>query len=448
MARIDNMDEALQLIFRTRRTITTRGLDEHTRTITPTRNMLTALDLLAHPREYCVVTGSKGKGSASAITAKVLQSLGHRVGLITSPHLVTWFERIRVDGRAIPEADFLRLLNVIAPYIDAEEAQLSAGQYISPQGVLLAIALMWFDEQGVTTAVIEVGRGGRYDDMSVVPNRVALITPIFLEHTQYLGDRVERIAWHKAGIIKAQGIAYSAPQVPAVLDVLQQEADAQDATLSWLADDVIASAHIADTPTGIRFRLGAYGAVDLPSFGRYQIVNATLAVQAAEAMHQRLTGTAPDIERVQAGLAAVKWHGRVQKLQDSPTIYVDGAANVLSARNLLASLRDRITRPLVTILGIPRDRDVPAVYQQFAAQSDALIITETDIHRNIHFPTADDALAIARQYHDDVAHRQTLPQAIALAKTKAGTNGTVLLAVAQPLVGEAMLIYEVDTRTV
>ncbi len=97
-------------------------------------------------REYAVVTGSKGKGSTTVITAKLLQHLGHTVGMITSPHLASWRERIRVNGRAIPEADLLRILDDLAPEIDAIEATLSDEQYFSPQGIFLAIALRWFDE--------------------------------------------------------------------------------------------------------------------------------------------------------------------------------------------------------------------------------------------------------------------------------------------------------------
>src|SRR5215813_9976612 len=101
--------EALEFIFRTQRKLTSpRGLDEHTRDISPTRRILAETHLLDTPREYAVVTGSKGKGSTTAITAKLLQSLGHRVGMITGPHLVHWCERIRINGQVIPQEDFLR----------------------------------------------------------------------------------------------------------------------------------------------------------------------------------------------------------------------------------------------------------------------------------------------------------------------------------------------------
>lgn len=445
--------EAIAFIFQSRRKLDTapRGLDEHTRDISPTRRMLLATGLLDKKREYAVVTGSKGKGSTAVITAKLLQSLGHTVGLITSPHLVTWYERIRVNGRAIPQADFLRILSNLAPTIEKEIARLEGQQYISPQGIFLLMALQYFNEQGVTAAVLEVGRGGRFDDISLVPNKVSIFTPIFMEHAQYLGNSLERIAWHKAGIIKQGSYVYSVAQSPEVLEMIQREADAKDAEFFWFSQ-LDMGEYLGDTPDGIRFKLGRYGELEMPVLGRYQIANATLAIQAAGNMHARLKGishSSPEyIERIREGLANVVWHGRLHKLQDNPAVYVDGAINVQSAENFLKSVGNRATHPLVIVAGVPQDRNVEGVYEILAQQADALILTETDIHPNIHFPPAEEALALAQKYHDDVQHAPTLPEALELAYAKAGTDGTVLLSVAQPLVGEAMLIWEVDTTQI
>ena len=445
--------EAIAFIFQSRRKLDAapRGLDEHTRDISPTRRMLLDTGLLDTKREYAVVTGSKGKGSTAVITAKLLQSLGHTVGLVTSPHLVTWYERIRVNGQAIPQADFLRILSDLAPAIEKEVSRLEGQQYISPQGIFLLMALQYFNEQGVSAAVLEVGRGGRFDDISLVPNKVSIFTPIFMEHAQYLGNSLERIAWHKAGIIKQGSYVYSVAQSPEVLQMIQREADAKDAEFFWFSQ-LDMGEYLGDTADGIRFKLGRYGELEMPVLGRYQIANATLAIQAAGNMHARLQGishSSPEyVERIREGLANVVWHGRLHKLQDNPAVYVDGAINVQSAQNFLQSVGNRATKPLVIVAGVPQDRNVEGVYEVLAQQADALILTETNIHPNIHFPPAEEALALARQYHDDVQHAPTLPEALKLAYEKAGTGGTVLLSVAQPLVGEAMLIWEVDTSQI
>lgn len=444
--------DAIDFIFRSRRKVQApRGLDEHTRSITPTRNMMLTLGLPATAIEYAVVTGSKGKGSVTAITAKLLQSLGHRTGTISSPHMVSWMERIRINGHAIPQADFLRILSDLAPVIEAEDARLVEGQVISPQGIFLLIALRWFDESGVKAAVLEVGRGGRFDDISLVPNKVALFTPIIMEHARYLGDSLERIAWHKSGIIKTGGYVYSLPQAPQVLDVISREAEARSAEFYWLSNQDMGQ-YLGDTPDGLRMRLQRYGEIELPLMGRYMIENATLAVQAAGNMHARLQGishSSPEyVARIRTGLETVRWPGRLQKLQDHPAVYVDGAVNVLSVRNMLQSLADRISAPLITIAGVPEDRDYDAVYSLLAEKSQALILTESAINPNIGFPQPDAALTAARYYCEDVSYRATLPEALELAYEKAGADGTVLLAVAQPLVGEAMLIWNVPMQDI
>ncbi len=451
---------AITYIFQSLRALKTpiiaRGGDELWRDPTPTERLLTAVGLLSNRRtrdqsaatlEYAVITGSKGKGSVTAISAQLLQQLGHTVGMISSPHLVSYRERIRVNGRMIPEADFIRILSDLAPEIDRITAQFTADQYFSPQGLFLAVALAWFNEQGVNAAVLEVGRGGRYDDIAVVPNKLALFSPIMLEHTTQLGGTLGRIAWHKAGIIKRQAYAYSVPQDPDVLDVLQAEADAQDAEFHWIAPmDMGEFVRVTDDRAGIVMRLHRYGELTLALRGEYEIENATLAVQGVGNMHARLPGvdhgSPAYVEAIRAGLANIQWAGRLQKMQDKPAVWVDGATTVTAARSVLASLRDDLTRPLIVIVGVPRDRDFVGVFATFGAVADALIITRSSINPNILFPSDEDAYASARRFNDDVALRPNLREALDLAHTKAGTDGTILLAVAQPLVGETMLIYE------
>jgi dihydrofolate synthase/folylpolyglutamate synthase len=450
--RFTNEADALTYIFRSMRKLRPydRGLDEHTRDINPTRRLL-AHHLLDTPREYAVVTGSKGKGSTTAITAKLLQHLGHRVGMLTSPHLVSWRERIRVNGRCIPEADFLRILSDLAPDIDAIEAALVGEQYFSPQGIFLALALRWFDEQAVNVAVLEVGRGGRFDDVSVAPNKLALFTPIMLEHTGYLGDSLERIAWHKAGIIKPYSYAYSQAQDPAVMEVLQTEAEALGAEFNWIAP-ADAGEYRGPAANGMRVEMGRYGEVTLPLLGRYEIANAALAVIGAGNLHGRLAGIphgSPEyVERIRAGLAAVVWPGRCQKLQDHPAIYLDGAITVPSAQSFVESLEGRLQPPVITIIGVPVDRDYAGVYQVLAPISQGIILTETGINIKIRFPEKGVALAAARRFHPDVSYANGLPLALERATARAGRDGTIVMAVAQPLVGEALQLWNLSFETI
>jgi len=450
---IDSMDAAKHFIFKTRRRLdgAPRGLDEYTRDVSWTRKLLERADLFDEERAYAVVTGSRGKGSVTTIMAKLLESLGHRVGALTSPHLVHWNERIRVDGRMIPTSDFLRILRDLQPMIDSVTEELSASQYLSPQGIFLAIALRHFNEMNANVAVLEVGRGGRFDDVAVAPNRLAVFAPIMREHSALLGEGLERIAWHKAGIIKLGCDVVTLPQDPAAMSALKAEADVMRANLTCLHEADLAKL-LADRPAGQLIHLPPYGQLFIPLLGRYQLENATLAIRAVEMFQRRLGGAMPEsaefTEAIQSGLKRVKWLGRAQKLDDNPAIYVDGAITVASAKSFVESVRDRLREPVISIVGTPHDRDFPGLYRVMASVSQALIITETDINPNTRFPAQSDAIAAGRECCADVSFRKDLPGALALARAKAGESGTILLAVSLMLVGECMLIWDVDTSAI
>jgi len=438
--------DAVTYIFRSMRKLRgqERGPDEVVRDVGPTRRLLQELNLPADSREYAVVTGSKGKGSTTIITAKLLQHLGHIVGTITSPHLVTWRERIRVNGRAIPGPDFLRILSEFAPQIDKIENTLSDTQYFSPQGIFLAVALRWFDEQGVQAAVLEVGRGGRFDDIAVVPNKLSLFTPITLEHVQQLGPTLDRIAWHKAGIIKPFSSAYSVPQAPEVMDVLSAEAEAQNAQFDWIASQDMGR-YIGSSENGIRMELGRYGEVTLSLLGRYQIMNASLAVIGAGNMHARLRGiphASPEyVQRIRDGLADVIWPGRCQKLQDSPAVWLDGAIHTESANSLVESLRDYLKAPVISILAVPSDKDYVGVYAALGPVSQSVILTETARNPGLHFLDSDSAMNAARPYNAAVSYTKTLTEAVERAKIRAGKDGTIIIAGTQSILADAMALW-------
>ena len=425
-----------------------RGLDEDTRDLTPTKRLLARLGLPAKDRDYVVVTGSKGKGSVSAITAKLLQHLGHTVGLVTSPHLSTYRQRFRINGRMIAESALVRLVNELAPDIEAVEATLEPGKYLSPQGIFLAMALKWFDENDVTAAVVEVGRGGRFDANALVDNKLSLFTPIILEHARYMGNSVDRIAWHKAGIIKPGTDAYSLPQSAVVQAILQEETDRQQASLEFIAPEDIGR-YLGPTDSGMRVDFGLYGVVDFPMLGRYEIANASLALRAARNIHRRLRSDividSPEyLDSIRAGLQSVFWPGRCQKLQDHPVVYVDGAHNTTSAPLFIESVRERLTEPVITVLAVPTDRDYKAVYPMYAEISDALVITQSTRNITISFPDEATALPVARQFHQDVTYRPDMAEALQLALQKAGPEGTVLLAIAQPAIGDTMVVYGLE----
>ncbi|MEL6271985.1 MAG: Mur ligase family protein, partial [Chloroflexota bacterium] len=213
--------DASNLIFASyeRKATRLKGYDQHTRTLSGMRQLFERAGINVSGFPIITVTGSKGKGSTSIAAAALLQGAGLRVGLLTSPHYLSLRERIRVNGTALPSDDYARIITEMAPALQSVDAALPDDQYLSPTGLFLAVAMRHFEEQHVTAAVLEVGRGGRYDDVSLIENRVACFTPITGEHLDKLGPTVADVTWHKTGIIKPGSVVVSATQSP---DVAQQ----------------------------------------------------------------------------------------------------------------------------------------------------------------------------------------------------------------------------------
>ena len=432
--------EAVTWVFRSMRKL--RGLprppDDRGRDPAPTRELLHTLGLPAVAREYAVVTGSKGKGSTTAMTARLLQAPGRRVGMLTSPHLVSWRERVRVDGRAIPPADFLRILAWLRPAAERIKARLGPRQYFSPTGLFLALALRWFDEQGVAAAVLEVGRGGRFDDVALVPNATSLVTPVVREHDYWLGPGLARIAWHKAGIIKRGSCVISLPQAPPVVAALEAEAGLQEAELELLQPEQLAQS-LAATERGQRLRLAPFGDFGLPLRGRHQAANVTLALPAARRMAARL-GAADEPAALAARLATLRWPGRLEQVGESPALYVDAAVHRRSAQYALAALGGDIARPLQVIVAVPDDKDYVGVIDALAPAGDGLIFCETLRNPILRFPPADELLALGRAQGARVSYVPPLEQALALARERAGRTGSILLCGTHSILADLMLL--------
>jgi dihydrofolate synthase/folylpolyglutamate synthase len=194
---------------------------------------------------------------------------------------------------------------------------------------------------------------------------------------------------------------------------------------------------------GWRIAVDPFGEMDLPLLGRYQALNAALAIRAAGAIHAQAGGVTDDThaDKLRAGLAAVRWPGRLQKLQDSPAVYLDGAVNRESARSVVESLQASWAAPLVSIIAVPADKDYAGVYEILGPQSDALILTETPRNPILSFPARETALAAARMYHAQPEYADDLAAALAKAKARAGTDGTILIVGTQSIVADAILLW-------
>ena len=397
----------------------------------PSIDRIAALvDVLGEPhRGYPVVhlTGTNGKTSAARMVDALLTEIGLRTGRYTSPHLQRATERISVDNRPITPERYVELYRDVKPFaelIDAKE-----GTALSKFELLTAMGFAAFADAPVEAAVIEVGLGGRWDATNVADGTVAVLTPIGVDHTQYLGTDVLDIAREKSGIIKPGAVAVLAAQDPAVAKVLLErcvEVDAQVAREG--AEFGVREREVA--VGGQRIALqglsGSYDDIFLPLHGEHQASNAALALAAAEA----LVGAGPrqplDPEVVRAAFAGVLSPGRLERLaagQGVPTVLADSAHNPHGARALAAALTTefRFAR-LVGVLGVMSDKDAKGILAELEPVLHEVVITANSSPRAMD-PDELGALAVEVFGSDRVSVEPALSEAVEQARELAEEGG-------------------------
>jgi dihydrofolate synthase/folylpolyglutamate synthase len=343
--------------------------------ISPTLDRIRDLvELLGDPqRGYPVVhlTGTNGKTSTARMVDALLSEIGLRTGRYTSPHLQIATERINIDNRPISPERYVEVYRDVAPFVDLVDAQNSKAGHATPLSkfeVLTAMGFAAFADAPVEAGVVEVGLGGRWDATNVVDGTVAVVTPIGLDHAEFLGTDVVEIAREKAGIIKPGAVAVLAAQDRAVADVLIERCTEVEAQVAregaefGVRDRELA---VGGQRIALQGLSGAYDEIFLPLYGEHQASNAALALAAAEA----LVGAGPaqrlDVDAVRAAFGAVRSPGRLERVAGGPnaaTVLVDAAHNPHGARALAAALTTefRFTR-LVAVVAAMRDKDARGI---------------------------------------------------------------------------------------
>lgn len=274
------------------------------------------------------VAGTNGKGSVAALVEAMLRGAGMRVGLFTSPHLVSFTERIQIDRVPVSESTVLDMYDAMRPHLD-EMAAAGPGGQITFFEVATALAMMAFRDAGVDWAVMETGMGGRLDATNLLEPALCLITSIDLDHMEYLGGTLEAIAREKAGILKAGVPAIALRQRPEVEEVLVDVAKERGVPLAFV--DASCLELVSMEVGGQIFRRGGRE-WRLRLLGEHQLANAALALAAGEALAR---AGVPIDDRVMAGaLATVEWPGRFQIAATDPLVVLDGAHNPAGAKAL------------------------------------------------------------------------------------------------------------------
>ena len=323
------------------------------------------------------VGGTNGKGSTSSIIASILQSGGFTVGLFTSPHLISFTERIRINGAEIGEHDVVSLAE------EVREAALQIDDF-SPAffEVVTAMALLYFSRKQIDIAVMEVGMGGRLDATNIISPDVCVITQISYDHMEFLGRTLTEIAEEKAGIIKRGIPVVCAHQEPEVMNGIITKAKENDAELYAYGRD-FCSRLVREDTRGIVFNYHntrrRIHDIRLPLAGVHQMHNASMAIEAVSLISGSLTHGL-----IKEGVRNTTWPGRLEIIHDDPPVLIDGAHNPAAASVLSQSLRDIFLKTfegIILILGIMADKDIAGILKPLLPLARYVILTRPSYDR-------------------------------------------------------------------
>lgn len=368
------------------------------------------MDLLGHPeRSFDVIhiAGTNGKSSTARMVDSLLRAFHRRVGLVTSPHLQRVTERIGIDGQPIHPRDYVRIWHEIKPFVEMVDAQSDVP--MSKFEVLVGLSYAAFADAPVDVAVVEVGLGGRWDATNVVTADVSVITPVDMDHTDYLGDTITEIAGEKAGIIKPredaddpltpnENIVVIAEQDPEAMRVILQQAVDVEAGVARSGSEFAALESriaVGGQQVNIQGLGGLYEDIFLPLHGEHQAKNAAVALAAVEAFFGASAGHPLDVATVRNGFAQAISPGRLERVRTSPTTFIDAAHNPHGAKALGAALdRDFDFARLIGVLSIFADKDATGILTALEPYLTEVVITQNSS------PRALDAYELAETARD------------------------------------------------
>lgn len=396
------------------------------------------LDALGDPQRRfpaVLIAGTNGKGSTASTLASILTAAGQRTGLYTSPHLEKPNERIRVDRDEIADGDFARLFFLVS---DMGEELAGSGrlpQLPSYFETLTAVAFLYFAEQHVDFAVLEVGMGGRLDATNIVDPLISIITDISLDHMEWLGETITEITREKAGILRRSGTMITLPQHPEANQVLGEVAAELDVR------GVSAANYVPMAGTKGPYSVEALGEmieVDSPLEGGHQQRNVALAIAAAVELAAR-HGLRITPGAVQEGIRNTRWPGRLERVKRDATEWIlDVAHNPAGAWALRAGLREIAEggRPRILVFSCLRDKPVAEMAQILFPLFDEVIVAPIHTARGA---AIDDLLAAARTTGTPATATDSVREALKLARDHS-EGGAVAVSGSVYLVGEARSI--------
>lgn len=365
--------------------------------IKPGLGRITALlELLGNPHgrvRFVHLAGTNGKGSTAVMLASILREAGYRVGLYTSPYLLSFTNRMAVNGDDIKQDDLIELVDRVRPLVEKVNKDPELG-VMTEFEVVTTLALTYFSGANLDLVVLETGLGGRLDATNVVDPLLSIITNVSLEHTDVLGDTVEKIAVEKAGIIKQNRPLLTAAEDPRVLKIIEEKCIEQNSGFYRVyspldgketGQEYKPGAQLQEiSPEGQYFRYTGSifncERIFIPLRGTYQVTNAATALAALELLEKE--GFKVSEPELRSGLEKTEWPGRLELFSKNPHLIMDGAHNPAAIENLARSLPDYFKyRKLILVVGMMADKDIAAMLKRILPLSDKVVFTRPILPR-------------------------------------------------------------------
>jgi dihydrofolate synthase/folylpolyglutamate synthase len=394
-----------------------------------------------HEKLRCVhVGGTNGKGSTTAMIANILKSAGYRVGGYYSPFVYDLRERVQLDGGMITKASFARLMNAIRPV--ADEMGRTPFGHPTEFEVKTALAFLYFVEQNVDFAVLEVGLGGRLDTTNIVIPLVSVITNVTLDHMDRLGDTIGEIAGEKAGIVKSGVPLVTAAREPDATDVFRRTCEERGSELIRVSpgsDDRVYS--VDDAPTEIApecdgltlvGRRSVHPGLKIRMSGKFQFANAATAVAAIEVLQDK--GIEVPESAIREGIETAYMPGRLEVLQEKPMLVIDAAHNLDGARQLAHAMETSFSYDrLIVVMGMVKGHSPENAVGTLAPLADEFIATTPNSPRR---RPASEIAEVASKYCENVREIEPVTEAVNRALESAGENDLVLVTGSFYTIGE------------
>lgn len=413
------------------------------------KNINYLLYLLGEPHKKLKiihVAGTNGKGSTCSSISSILQSDGYKVGLYTSPHLVDFAERIKINHKPIDRKKVSELLERIKPYI---EKVANTPSYNHPTffEVITSMAFLYFFEEQVDFLVLEVGLGGRLDATNVCEPLISVITHIDYDHMDQLGNSLQEIAREKGGIIKPEGIVISSNQYEEVYNEIKKIAEEKNSLIYSVGREInykIVKSDIKGVIFDLKGIYHEYKNLHTPLLGRHQADNSATAITAIEAL--KIRGVNITEKAIRVGLEKVKWTGRLEIIQHKPILILDGAHNPNGVKVVRDALKEIFSyHRLILVLAIFADKDYKKMIQIIVPNADLIIATKTENSR----ATSPRIIAKeAAQYIDQnkIIVTENIPQAINCALSNSKEDDLICITGSLYTVGEAKRYFDIKNQ--